>query len=255
MSRSPRDERVSLGLALGSFGDPRLGLNRAESWVRLEKDGKPFWLTRFPITNHDYRAFIEARGYSEDDHWDEQGWKWLNERMPDPEKRFPDYWGDKDFNGPNQPVVGVSWYEARAFCRWLTETMRQKPLPFWKDDFQVGLPNNAEWGLAAGEGERKYPWGPQEPDATRANFGNRLGRTSPVGIYLDGATPQGLFDLAGNVWEWNADSSQGGAPFLRGGSWIFPAQYLASSDRVGVGAGDRAQYIGFRCRLGPPSRY
>lgn len=67
------------------------------------------------------------------------------------------------------------------------------------------MPTEEEWEWAAGHGEQKYPWGNEEPDYNRANHNNKVGQTTPVGSYPAGATPDGLMDMAGNVWEWCAD--------------------------------------------------
>ncbi|MCH7756378.1 SUMF1/EgtB/PvdO family nonheme iron enzyme, partial [candidate division KSB1 bacterium] len=88
---------------------------------------------------------------------------------------------------------------------------------------------------AAGGGKHLYPWGKQEPDKTHANFGQEVGHTTPVGSYPEGATPDGLMDMAGNVWEW-MENLYGQKDFrdaraLRGGSWNYEADYLPCSAR------------------------
>ena len=99
------------------------------------------------------------------------------------------------FRGPEQPVVGVSWFDASAYCAFRGKR----------------LPREAEWERAArGDDGRKYAWGNEAPDAQRlACFGRKVGApgatTMPVGSYPDGRGPYGHFDLTGNVWEWTAD--------------------------------------------------
>ena len=106
----------------------------------------------------------------------------------------PRYWQDSDFNNPNQPVVGVCWYEAAAYANWLAQITGQA----------YRLPSEPEWEWAARRGARPFPWG-RRWDINRLNsLEGRVMRTTPVGVYPQGATPDGLHDLAGNVWEWTA---------------------------------------------------
>lgn len=132
---------------------------------------------------------------------------------------------NKRFNGDDQPVVGVSWYAATAYCHW--HTMLQKVLNKGSDQKVIyRLPTEEEWEWAAGGGQRKYPWGDSEPDETRANYDKKVGHTTPVGAYPAGATPEGLQGMAGNVWEWMKNLYSEGADFddaheLRGGAWDY----------------------------------
>uniref|UniRef100_Q3ATN8 Putative signal transduction protein with Nacht domain n=1 Tax=Chlorobium chlorochromatii (strain CaD3) TaxID=340177 RepID=Q3ATN8_CHLCH len=110
------------------------------------------------------------------------------------------YDDDRRFNGDEQPVVGVSWYAARAYCLWLS-------LLDGGNTSLYRLPTEIEWEYAAGGKEqRRYPWGNEEPTSTRANYGDNEGATTPVGRYPEGKTPEGLYDMAGNVWEWMENS-------------------------------------------------
>jgi len=105
----------------------------------------------------------------------------------------PRFWRDARFNHPSQPVVGVSWYEARAYCGWLAA----------QTGLAVRLPTEVEWEAAAGGRDgRRYPWG-EAWDRLRANvYETRVKRASPVGAFAVGDTPEGIADLAGNVAEW-----------------------------------------------------
>ncbi len=105
---------------------------------------------------------------------------------------------DRKFNGDEQPVVGITWYAARAYCLWLSLLE--------SNGGNAGLyrlPTEVEWEYAArGKTGRTYPWGEEVPSSTRANYGKNEGVTTPVGRYPEGVTPEGLYDMAGNVWEW-----------------------------------------------------
>jgi hypothetical protein len=157
----------------------------------------------------------------------------------------PDEW-ELQLEAPNRPVVGVSWHEAAAYCRWLSE-QRGEP---------VRLPTEAEWERAATPERGEYPWGEDEPDPERANFDGNVGRPTPVGIYPSGDGPYGHSDLAGNVWEWCTDRYEfhgEDARGLRGGGWFLPAVHLRAAYRLGYPAWSRNVDIGFRVAAVPAS--
>ncbi|PDW02298.1 formylglycine-generating enzyme family protein, partial [Candidatus Viridilinea mediisalina] len=169
---------------------------------------RPFALARYLVTNAQYQRFIEAGGYDPTQPWwDVAGRAWLrrNDQATDGladwqrrrHKQQPAWWTDPRFGKarPNHPLVGISWYEATAFCAWLTHYLR--------DGSVYRLPSEAEWEYAArGVLRRPYPWGEETPDGERANFAGTHNGTSAVGCFPLGATPEGILDLAGNVWEW-----------------------------------------------------
>ncbi len=125
-------------------------------------------IARFPVTNAQYKLFVEATEYDTPAHWQD---------------------GKIPRGTELHPVVNVSWYDAVSFCEWA----------------EVRLPTEAEWEKAArGVDGRIYPWGNEPPDTTRCNFDLTIGVTVPVGQYPAGASPFGLADMAGNVWEWTA---------------------------------------------------
>jgi formylglycine-generating enzyme required for sulfatase activity len=191
----------------------------------------PFHIDKYEITNRLYQRFISATGHRE-----------------------PRSWNDSRWNDPQQPVVGVSWHDAEAYCRWAGKR----------------LPTEAEWEKAArGTDGRQYPWGEQW-DASRANSTDtKRGRTAPVGSYPSGASPYGVQDMAGNVWEWVADwfdanyygaspernprgPDFGAAKVLRGGSWYHQPPNLRSSLRTHFWPDNRFDDFGFRCAKGLP---
>ena len=192
-------------------------------------------ISRYPITNAQYQAFMEDGGYTERwrQCWIKEGWKAKEENSWNGPRRFGD-----PFGFPNHPVVGVSWYEAAAFCNWLT--LRLRTQGELTDKQSIRLPSEAEWEKAArGVDGRLYPWGNAEITPELANYGETgLGATSAVGCFPRGASPCGCEDMAGNVWEWCLDSwfedykdgpinerirgilGDKKAKVLRGGAWI-----------------------------------
>jgi formylglycine-generating enzyme required for sulfatase activity len=209
-----------------------------------------YWVARHPVTNAHFAAFVEAGGYREPRYWREaekaEAWqdglarRWWYESSGGEVKRVeetsaaPHDFGEP-FNLPNHPVVGVTWYEALAFTRWLTDHWRKQGLLL--DSRQVCLPSEAQWEKAARGGvqisnikcqisdlkgemekqikqqknpnpKRVYPWG-DEPDANRMNYAEtRIETTSAVGCFPGGASLYGCEDMSGNVWEWCATKWQ-----------------------------------------------
>jgi formylglycine-generating enzyme required for sulfatase activity len=156
----------------------------------------PYAISRYPVTNAQYTAFVQAGGYAERRYWTEAGWAWREkENITGPEEYGTPY------NLSNHPVVGVSWYEAIAFCRWLTEELRREG---GLVEFQeITLPTEPQWEKAARSGDgRIYPWG-AELDPEKANYDDTgIGTTSAVGCFPGGVSPYGVEELSGNVWEW-----------------------------------------------------
>jgi len=116
------------------------------------------------------------------------------------------------------------------------------------------LPTEAEWEFAAsGGGKREYPWGNEKPTPERANYNaSKIGKTTPVGSYPLGMTPEGLFDMAGNVWEWCADwyDKDKNRRVVRGGSWGGLGDLLSCSNRFRYNPDDRGFSVGFRVSCG-----
>jgi formylglycine-generating enzyme required for sulfatase activity len=182
--------------------------------VRLDYD---FAIARFPVTNAEYARFIVADGYNPDQPWwTKEGAKYIRrdghrphwERdLKDQAIVLPRRWDNSRFNNPSQPVVGVSWYEAAAYCRWLTaQGYTQGWLP---EEQEIRLPTSLEWERAARHvDQRPYPWGTEEPVPERANYKEAdIGRPWPVGCFSAGTAVCGAQDMAGNVLEWLATPS------------------------------------------------
>ena len=201
---------------------------------------KSFYIGETEITNAQYGRFQKATGHP-----------------------APLYWEDKNLNGSNQPVVGVTWHDAAAFCQWLTKVT----------GVIHKLPTEDQWEVAARGGlvSQPYPWGDQSPEAGgvyRANFRTAspgaagFTFTAPVGSFA--ANGYGLFDMAGNVAEWCQDRYvplRAGGPFkpgvlrlLKGGSWISGPRGLRNAARQASPPSYADGYIGFRVvRGGPPA--
>lgn len=229
-----------------------------------------FLISRYPITNTQYYKFVEEAGYLEPRYWMEatRAGVWnagkVKSQADDQPQSGPYDFG-KPLNLPNHPVVGITWYDAMAYCRWLTEKLRASGK---LDQYeQIRLPTEAEWEKAArGTDGRRYPWG----DAWDAKYSNCLetgiGSATTVGTFPHSASPYGVEDMAGNVWEWT-NSAVARFPYnpadgredpgidkprvIRGGSWrSYPTQVRAAS-RVGLVAGDRRDDVGFRVVISP----
>ncbi|MGE3536030.1 MAG: SUMF1/EgtB/PvdO family nonheme iron enzyme [Candidatus Tectimicrobiota bacterium] len=209
-------ERVAAGNTLGRLGDPRflpqawylpdeplLGLvaipagsftmgSRANDALAFD-DERPqhtlrlplYYMAHYPVTVAQFCAFVDESGHEPADRRSLQG-------------------------QPHHPVVYVSWYDAQAYCQWLTERLRvweETPEPLAtllrEQRWCVMLPSEAEWEKAArGRAGRRYPWG-KDIAVERANYGETgIGTTSAVGCFPGGASPFGVEELSGNVWEW-----------------------------------------------------
>ncbi len=235
--------RNEAGRLLGLLGDPRdlkEFIKIHERTCFLEESGRQhissFKLGKYLVTNSWYEEFINNHGYKNREYWSDDGWKWREENEID----APKYWNDKEWKWPNSPVVGVSWFEVNAFASWLTEAN--------KDQFKYRLPTEVEWrAAAAGRRKCKYPWG-NKWDSTKCNSENQFRKTTSVGMYENGKTETGLYDMAGNVWEWT--SSYCNMEIVGcGGSWN-DIENTCSNDYRSFASPDFRHYItGFRLAI------
>jgi len=212
-----------------------------------------YWIDKYEVTNRQFAQFVEDDGYGRREFWTEAGWDWREREG----RTQPRYWDDSPWNGDDLPVVGVTWFEAVAYCRWAG----------------ARLPTEAEWERAAGwdaEGQekREYPWG-NEWDSAKANTSeSALGHTTMSGQYCPGGeSPVGACDMAGNAWEWvsslyqpypyraddgREDMEVDGTRSLRGGSWINGRDRARTRYRLPPFPGDFIMFDptnGFRCAM------
>lgn len=192
-----------------------------------------FAIDVYEVTNAQYRQFLEAGGYTTQDLWSAEGWSWVQSKG----RRQPSYWEDGQLNGPDQPVVGVTWYEAEAYCRWAGKA----------------LPTELQWEKACrGSDGRTFPWGntPLPPDTVAAGIGpgqQALAVPLAVGSMPQTQSPYGVHDLAGNVLEWTSTTSDGQQVVLCGGSGS-ELQRVGCGVRYTLFPGMSANFIGFRCQ-------
>ncbi len=220
------EQRAIIGVRLSLLGDPRPGVGlRADGlpdlvWcpvpggeVTLEENAgtftvEPFHIAKYPVTYHQYRAFLETSDGFNNRAW----WKVLSSQIDKPGRQF----NRRD----NHPAENLCWLEAMAFCRWLSARL----------GYEVRLPNEWEWQQAAtgGNPANVYPWGPEWDGNCVNTYESKLSRTTAVGLYPQGASPVGALDMSGNVWEWclneydkpqNVTISGYSRRVVRGGSW------------------------------------
>jgi len=197
-------------------------------WIEIPN--KQHSMAKYPVTNAQFAKFIEAGGYNQRKWWTPEGWKYRKKGWhfdgrwkPSGEPwRKPRFWDDSGWNGRDQPVVGVSWFESVAFCLWLSGVTGEK----------IMLPTEKQWQYAAqGDDNHIFPWGNQW-DCERCNNSVKPCHhegTTPVTHYEDtGNSPFGVVDMVGNVQEWcltdynrrtNDIESKAVNRTLRGGSW------------------------------------
>ena len=214
----------------------RMGSGEADP--DAEVDEKPqhdvvldaFWIDRTEVTNAMYARCVQAGACTAPMHSSRYGLA----------------------THAGHPVTGVTWFQAQEYCAWAGRR----------------LPTEAEWEKAArGPDGRLFPWGDGAPGSSLLNFDGQVGDTTTVGSYPAGASPYGVLDMAGNVWEWTADwyardyyadSPQANPPgpasgnlrVLRGGAWGVDAGAVRAANRFWAFPG-RNDFDGFRCARSP----
>lgn len=182
-------------------------------------NGEPTWLPGFyidvhPTTNAEYFRFLEDTGHRPPPYWTSGAWP---------------------LDLGNHPVVQVSWHDAQAYARWAGKS----------------LPSSQQWEKAArGTQGDTFPWG-EQPLPNRCNaWETGVGSTTPVGRYIRGASPYGVYDLCGNVWEWCETQRVPHRFDRKGGSFATPLARCLPALGVDAPAGLRTDDTGFRCVLG-----
>jgi serine/threonine-protein kinase len=238
-SRSPASELPAFvkdtggaQMALVPAGTFQMGRERRSVYLDA------FYMDATPVTNREFAMFVEVTGYRPED---PHAARFLSHL---PQRKIPK-------GKESHPVVFVSWTDANAYATWVGQR----------------LPTEAEWEKAArGSDGRKYPWGRAEPTPLNANYGKMHGDTLPVGSFPEGASPYGILDLAGNVWEWCSDyddpafysdgppqnprNTRGGNRaqlVMRGGSYMYGPASLRAYSRTSFEAHYRFGDGGFRC--------
>lgn len=253
--------KQALEQAMALVGEARVTLEAAG----LSQGGvihvEPFYLDRFTVTNRQFYEFVAAEAYRQPALWETSIWPAVAEMIDSTGAAGPRWWREGCFE-PGQdslPVVGICWHEAAAYARWAGKR----------------LPSDAEWVRAAaypdnspGNRPRPYPWG-DAMEAGRANlWGSGLGRVAAVDQFSEGATPNGICQLIGNVWQWTSGNFRGTgleAEDDRSAPWSLPSPwknirggafdtYFDSQATCQFVSGEdprrRRRNIGFRCAIG-----
>ena len=194
---------------LRDLGEPSAPLFGTEI-PRREVTVRDCYIDRYPVSNRQYAKFMNETGHG-----------------------APLYWGDNNWNHPDQPVVGISYRDAQAYSAWASKR----------------LPTEQEWERAArGIDERTWPWG-NEFDEKRCNSREwSASKTTRVGSMPGGVSPVGAADMAGNVWELTSGNWEGFGKTIRGGSYQNSAAYCRCTCRWGIDPDVKGStWLGFRC--------
>ena len=224
---------------------------------------KPFAIAKYPVTNLQYRRFVDAGGYDKREFWSDEGWAWrtgkwdskapnnilsLMKKRSSEKRNGPFFLHDIKWNNPLVPVVGVNWFESEAYCNWYSAMQGRA----------VRLPTEQEWERAARHTDgRRYSWG-NEFDRNRLNSiafwdeQENQGRiseiysTTIVGQFPEGSSAAGICDMSGNVWEWMIDDYDRANKVLRGGSFLYGRLILYCANRFRVTPVNFSYDVGFR---------
>ena len=267
----PPIERTEAGRTLARIGDPRKEIMTLSSMPFSYVPAGPFlmgeegtqvevpygyWISQHPLTQAQYQKFVDAGGYEDDQWWTEAGWKQLKEVS---KRTGPVNYGNPVYMLPNHPVVGVMWYEAYAFTKWLSQYAAD--LGWIPGGMRIVLPNEPEWEKAARGGlevpaevdilrlnrlsssrelelvsnplsSRSYPWGNEIKSSYCSYYETEIGSTSTPGCFPIDQSPYCVEGLGGNIWDWSR--SKGDAAYEEKGhdewqDWEDPA---GTDDRV-----------------------
>jgi formylglycine-generating enzyme required for sulfatase activity len=262
------------------------------TFVPIPNDQSPsIHIGRYPVTNAQYQRFLEAGDFAQEKYWtnfpkfsepDEEtgdikqigdwgneGWKWLQKNWNDEKKVLPRYWNDSRFGNIRKgvPVVGITWYEANAYCKWLQEHWDELSEAEKNPNLNLGLirlPTEQEWVLFSGgeDPNGRYPWdkegqvtSKEEEILRRANvYESDIGRTTPVAMYPLGISAHRVWDMSGNVWEWQANFHDDNhyRLGLRGGAFNDDHKGARAASRHGDDPSSRYRGSGVRVMLAAP---
>lgn len=248
----PPHQRLDAGLFLADLHILPPDLDKLVPIAAADTLGYNFRMGKYPVTNAQFRRFVEDGGYAEDKPW------WTEEAVKDIEqfsrndgwRKGPRFWGDPCFDRDTQPVVGVSWYEAVAYCEWLTAQLRAQGKLGQNEE--VRLPTKEEWMRAARNTHGgEYPWNGDFDSALANTEESSLEQTTPVHMYRDGKSAEGVWDLVGNVWEWSNDDYNNWGKAARGGGYYNDADGVRSSACDGVFPSNGYVDLGFRLVVVP----
>ncbi len=242
----PKDGSLMVMIPKGTFimGSDKYSAEQPIQKIYLD----PYYIDKYLVTNEMFKKFVDATGYKTDAEKHGGGMVRIGRRwrkIKDATWRMPDGLTPID-DKMDHPVSQVSYNDALSYCKWAG-----------KD-----LPTEAQWEKAArGTDGREYPWGKEPPDDSRANFDNLIGTTTPVKKYEKGASPYGIQDMAGNVYQWckdwygtgpRAEKNPTGPPkgkerVVKGGSFIEGEESLRSANRDRYKPDYSSYLFGFRC--------
>lgn len=233
---------------------------------------RPFRIARAPVTNAEFRAFVDDGGYERRKFWSEAGWRWREREgaeHPVYWQRGPDgRWYRRSFDQlvpleDNHPVIHVNWYEADAYCRWAGRRLPTEAE--WEAAASIEL-NPQGWSLAGKK--RRFPWGDEPPSPDRANLDSWTMGCIDVGALSAGDSALGCRQMIGNVWEWTSTTFGpypgfvvdpykeysepwfGTHKVLRGGCWATRSRLIRNTWRNFYTPDRRDIFAGFRtCAL------